>query len=405
MRVRRRWSGWSLPTRLGLGLGAIGVLGGIGLTFAAWRWPSFWTTVGGATSPPTSQGATVPPLSLQPPPSAQAESPTTSPPSAAARDSTSGVGPVRLRHEAPKAVPRMPTLQSPSVVFLYRDHHIEINNMGNKEFQLWGTKLDSGPIAFDKATTVPIQPFNYHIDANPFEKEVSAKVGLNGELRPKFYIFISDSSGDKWTVTCELWTVIRDGEISVETRNLGTESGWGLLSRPEATPTFTQVLGDFVVIAAGRKYKPGLITLFGESNPSLSAYVDNGGFYVDAELYYAKDKPPLKLVRNRLIERPSEWDSNFDGSAIEVVDGNGRPRFQLIYHDPRTIFLRGIFQFDGRVVILEERNSRFAVGSTDLHMQTGPLFKYPSRLYQGQELAEGGKQPEAQDAILPAKVP
>jgi hypothetical protein len=263
--------------------------------------------------------------------------------------------------------------------------------MGNKEFQLWGTKLDSGPISFDKPTTVRIQPFNHHIEAIPFEKEVSEKVGQNGELRPKFYIFISDSSGDKWTVTCELWTVIKNGAMSVETRNLGVEGGWGLVSRPETVPTFTQVLGDFVVIAAGRKYKPGAITLFGENNPSLSAYVNNGGFFVDAELYYALDKPPLKLLRNRLIERPSAWDSNFDGSAIEVVDESGRPRFQLIYHDPHTIFLRGIFQFDGRVVVLEEHNSRFAVGSTDLRMQTGPLFRYPSRLYQGQELAEAGK--------------
>jgi hypothetical protein len=123
---------------------------------------------------------------------------------------------------------------APSVVFLYRDHRIEINNMGKEEIRLWGTKLDAGPITMDKPTTVPIQPFNYHINAQSFEKEVTAKIGPNGELRPKFYIFVSDHARSKWTVTCELWTVIANGQMTVETRNLGVEAGWKLVSTPEA---------------------------------------------------------------------------------------------------------------------------------------------------------------------------
>jgi hypothetical protein len=37
----RRWASWSLPTRLGLTMGVLGVLG-VAITFAAWRWPTFW---------------------------------------------------------------------------------------------------------------------------------------------------------------------------------------------------------------------------------------------------------------------------------------------------------------------------------------------------------------------------
>jgi hypothetical protein len=153
------------------------------------------------------------------------------------------------------------------------------------------------------------------------------------------------------------------------------------------------VLGDFVLLAGGRAYKPGeQIRLFGESDPSLSAYIDNGAFFVDAQLYYGPSKPPLKIVHNKLMQRPPKWDSNFDGTAIEVVDDHGTPRFQLIYHDAHTIFLRGIFQYQDRVVVVEEKNSRFAVGDTEAKMETSPLFRYPSRLYQGQELPEGGRQ-------------
>jgi hypothetical protein len=39
--LNRRWSTWSLPTRISLSLGVIGVLGVI-ITIAAWRWPDLW---------------------------------------------------------------------------------------------------------------------------------------------------------------------------------------------------------------------------------------------------------------------------------------------------------------------------------------------------------------------------
>jgi hypothetical protein len=157
-------------------------------------------------------------------------------------------------------------------------------------------------------------------------------------------------------------------------------------SKTKPEPTFARVLGDFVVIAGGREYKPGAITVFGEKKPAISAYVEDGKLFVDAQLYSTVGRPPLRLVKNKLMATPPQWDTNFDNSAIEVVDEQGKPRFQLIYHDPHTVFLRGIFQFENRVVVIEEKNQRFAVGSTLAEMETKPLFKYPSRLYQGQEL-------------------
>lgn len=41
--ARRRWCGWSLPTRLGLGLGVFGVF----VSMSAWVWPDFWRELKG----------------------------------------------------------------------------------------------------------------------------------------------------------------------------------------------------------------------------------------------------------------------------------------------------------------------------------------------------------------------
>jgi hypothetical protein len=180
-------------------------------------------------------------------------------------------------------------------------------------------------------------------------------------------------------------------------------------------PTFTETLGDFVVIAGGQQYRvsklstassPSRINLFSttQEKPEAVAYIENGRLLVNAQLYYASDKPPLELVHNELSNRPLLWDRNFNDSAIEIVDDRMRPRFQLIYHDPHTVLLRGIFQFDYRAVVVEERNKRFfvVVGGTidsenlDPQMETGVLFQYPERLYHGQEVLGGGKQPQIQ---------
>jgi hypothetical protein len=146
-----------------------------------------------------------------------------------------------------------------------------------------------------------------------------------------------------------------------------------------------------VVFAGNREFpvskSPTEINIIPGALPSIAAYVEGGRLFVDADLYYAGGKRPLRLKHNKLMNRPSQWDNNLDESAIEIVDERGKPRFQLIYHDLHTVFLRGIFQAEGdRAVVVEEHNWRFFMGSTGSDMETAPLFRYPSRLYKGQEL-------------------
>jgi hypothetical protein len=163
---------------------------------------------------------------------------------------------------------------------------------------------------------------------------------------------------------------------------------------PAKQPTFTESPGDFVVIIGGTPHKishastrqnPTHIAPFGDSR-AIKAYVEHDRLYVDALLHYAPDKAPLQLLHNNLRDRPSQWDRNFDDSAIEIVDEKLTPRFQLIYKDPRTAVLRGVFQFPGGAVVFEDR-SRFFVGSLEGTVRIARLFKYPSRLHQSEELS------------------
>jgi hypothetical protein len=168
--------------------------------------------------------------------------------------------------------------------------------------------------------------------------------------------------------------------------------------QPEQKPTFTEIPGAFVVLVGHQsheispdntKKRPANIAPFGDAH-TIQAYIESGRLYVDALLYYAAGQPPLQLVHNSLKDLPPQWDRNYDDSAIEIVDENLTPRFQIIYKNPRTVMLRGVFQFprgDGVVVIEADRNRHF-VGSLEDSVRIDRLFNYPSRLHQGEELSQ-----------------
>jgi hypothetical protein len=114
-----------------------------------------------------------------------------------------------------------------SVAFLFKNHQIEINNLGKTGLELWGTKLDKGQLAIETSPIIiPVQPFNYHIKADTLEKELYDKIGQNGEMRFPFYIFVKDTAGRKYTVECGMWAVIKQGELTLETQGHPPVEGW-----------------------------------------------------------------------------------------------------------------------------------------------------------------------------------
>ncbi len=189
------------------------------------------------------------------------------------------------------------------------------------------------------------------------------------------------------------------GNPSYGIRRLLTDNGLlAPLPQLPKQPTFKEAPGNFVALVGGTQYsvshlstrqKPTRIIAFGDS-PAITAYVENDRFYVDALLYYAPDKSPLHLVHNELKGRPPQWDRNFDDSAIEIVDERLTPRFQLIYMNARTVVLRGVFQYrDGAAVFDEHAN--YFIGSREKEVNITRIFRYPSRLHQGEELPDVGQ--------------
>ncbi len=172
--------------------------------------------------------------------------------------------------------------------------------------------------------------------------------------------------------------------------------------RPGPSSTFSESLGDFVVIVGGHprtvsgtstRQHPANIAPFGDAT-AIRAYVERGKIFVDASVVYALDRPPLRLVHNNLQDQPPEWDRNWDSSAIEIVDDKLIPRFQLIYKNARTAILRGVFRFSGGAMVLGETNSHAFIGGQEDSVNIVRLFKYPSRLYQGLEVSLNSHQQE-----------
>ena len=170
-----------------------------------------------------------------------------------------------------------------------------------------------------------------------------------------------------------------------------------------STPTFKVIPGDFLVILGGHEYSvspdssrthPTNIAPFGDSR-AIQAYVDHRVLCVDVNLYYDANKS-LKLTGNVLRDYPRKWDVNSDKSAIEIVDDKLVPRFQLVYKDARTAELRGVFQFPSGAVVFDEK-AHFFWGSLEDKVNITRLFKYPSRLYQGEE-SSGVSTPAAQSS-------
>jgi hypothetical protein len=172
---------------------------------------------------------------------------------------------------------------------------------------------------------------------------------------------------------------------------------------PKKETTFKEVLGPFVVIAGSNTNEipasasknhpvPALMWKIGDVKDFASAYIEDGRLYVDTSLYSGPSLPPVEIKDNNFIVRPTNWDRNFDDTALEIVDENLLPRLQLIYKNPHTVILNGIFVFHsdsgktGVMIIDEERMTLNP--SEPITPNLRRIFKYPSRHYLGQELEE-----------------
>jgi hypothetical protein len=112
----------------------------------------------------------------------------------------------------------------------------------------------------------------------------------------------------------------------------------------------------------------GLLQLDGGS--PLSVYVKDGMLMLDASLFDKAGNRVIYLKANKIQVVPPDWDRNFSNNAVEVVDVNHVPVFQMIRERSNIIRIAGLF-----------------IGSRGSRIDARPakaLFKYPSWKYPGQ---------------------
>lgn len=112
----------------------------------------------------------------------------------------------------------------------------------------------------------------------------------------------------------------------------------------------------------------------------VQVYVEANKLYADVEVFNKSGLPPIKITKNILSGLPHNWDSNKNENALEVVNENGMPIYQLIYKKDGHIQLNGIFPFPGGLVLADDKQMVLNP-SLPAKLEIKRIFKYPSWKY------------------------
>jgi hypothetical protein len=124
--------------------------------------------------------------------------------------------------------------------------------------------------------------------------------------------------------------------------------------------------------------------IFGDSTP-VTLYSKAGKLYADVQLYDALTRRPVTLKHNELHDKPPSWDMNSNNKAIEVVDQNNRPVFQLMYKTPTHIAITGMFAMPTGALLCDDHTSMIGPSPDDINsFVLKPIFKHPAWKYPGQ---------------------
>jgi hypothetical protein len=121
----------------------------------------------------------------------------------------------------------------------------------------------------------------------------------------------------------------------------------------------------------------------------IMIYVKDKRPYVDATLY-SGHSVPVQLKGNKLISYPPSWDYNSNEHAIEIVNHELIPVFQVIYNRPNHIIINGIFVVRnslGAFDILVATESGIFMNPTNPTLFRR-IFKYPSWQHKGEYVAQ-----------------
>lgn len=115
----------------------------------------------------------------------------------------------------------------------------------------------------------------------------------------------------------------------------------------------------------------------------VKVYVADATLYADVEIYGGSGIPPIKVVKNQLVDRPRGWEMNSNDRALEVVNEAGAAVYQLYYKSASEVVFNGVFPYPGGLILASNSgvlyNPRLPTTFT-----LNRIFKYPTWKYPGQ---------------------
>ena len=121
---------------------------------------------------------------------------------------------------------------------------------------------------------------------------------------------------------------------------------------------------------------------FGGHSP-VKVYIEEGNLYADVEVYQGAGLPSIKIIKNKLIDKPHNWDKNSNETALEIVDDKYRPIYQFIYKTPEHIVVNGIFPSPAGLILAND-NGMVLNPTLPTTFKLERIFNYPSWKYPGE---------------------
>ena len=115
----------------------------------------------------------------------------------------------------------------------------------------------------------------------------------------------------------------------------------------------------------------------------VELYIEGGQLYADVKIYGGHGLPPIEIRKNKLSNKPHDWDFNSNDKALEIVDNKQTPIYQFFYKTPSHIVMNGIFPFPGGLILANENGATInPIFPTNFSLKR--IFKYPSWQYPGE---------------------
>jgi len=103
-------------------------------------------------------------------------------------------------------------------------------------------------------------------------------------------------------------------------------------------------------------------------------------------IWGGKGKPPVEVKDNEFTVRGLGYDRNSSANALEIINADGIPLFQMIRKTPTDVVVNGVFPIpSGGLILAGPEGLLTGAGPdqlADFHLP--PIFKYPSWRYPGE---------------------